>query len=191
MRAPRLSPRSITALAAAGIALSGALVLSCRYDPVPQEIIDDLGDDYGSGADHRAGQPCLACHSAYAQVAPQMTFGGTVYTKDPDGNIIPASGVTVAVFDSAGDSRLSCSRPSGNFYLEKKDWKEVEFPLTVKAGSKRMRSLVGRDGSCGSCHKVPDPENAPERDPVTGEGHDSAGMIFVDFADTGKCGSTP
>jgi hypothetical protein len=178
--------RPAIALAALLFPLVG---LSCRYDPVPQEIIDDLGPEQGSpSALHRPGQPCLACHSKYAGASPPMTFGGTVYTRDADDNVIPAAGVSVFVSDSAGDPRKACTNAAGNFYLETKDWKEVAFPLTVKAGSRTMRSLIGRDGSCGTCHKAPDPEGEPDRDPVTGAGHDSAGLVFVEPEDTGDCG---
>lgn len=178
--------RPAIALAALLFPLAG---LSCRYDPVPQEIIDDLGPEQGTpSALHRPGQPCLACHSKYAGASPPMTFGGTVYTRDADDKVIPAVGVSVFVADSAGDPRKACTNNAGNFYLETKDWKEVAFPLTVKAGSRTMRSLIGRDGSCGSCHKAPDPEGEPDRNPETGAGHDSAGLVFVQPEDTGDCG---
>lgn len=173
------------ALAAA--ALAAAALLSCRYDPVPQEIIDDLGPEDGSPSEtHRAGQPCLACHSAYAGASPQMAFGGTVYTTDDDGNVIPAQGVEVIVFGSAGDQRKACTNAAGNFYLNRDDWKEITFPLKVRAGSRGMRSLMGRDGSCGTCHKPPDPDY-PDRDPLTGADRDSAGYVLVNASDTGKC----
>jgi len=189
LRGGASAPRPALASVLAAV-LFPLLGLSCRYDPVPQEIIDDLGPEQGTpSALHRPGQPCLACHSKYAGAAPQMTFGGTVYTKDADGKIIPAAGVSVFVADSAGDPRKACSNQAGNFYLEQKDWKEVAFPLTVTAGSRNMRSLIGRDGSCGSCHKLPDPEGEPDRNPVTGEGRDSAGVVLVNLEDTGDCGA--
>ena len=165
--------------------------LSCRYDPVPQEIIDGLGPETGTpDANHRPGQPCVVCHGSYGGVSPKMAFGGTLYAIDPEaGGIVPAPGVDVVVFDSAGDSRTACSTPSGNFYLEEADWEEVAYPLKVRAGSIPMTSLIGRDASCGACHKAPDPED-PERDPATGAGRDSAGIVIVNFVDigTGTCG---
>lgn len=175
----------------AALALSAAS-LSCRYDPVPQEIIDDLGPEQGTAdANHRPGQPCVVCHGPYGGVAPQMAFGGTLYAFDPDNNVIvPAPGVNVTVFDSAGDSRIACSGPSGNFYLEQQNWVDVAYPLKVRAGSVPMTSLIGRDASCGGCHRAPDPDD-PERDPVTGAGRDSAGLVLVNFNDinTGLCGT--
>ncbi|MEZ4302385.1 MAG: hypothetical protein R3B70_46085 [Polyangiaceae bacterium] len=171
---------------AGGVLLAVAL-LSCRYDPVPQEVIDSLGPEVGSASDtHRPGEPCVLCHGSYGGVSPQMVIGGTAFTTDDDGNIIGADAVEVTVFDSSGGSRKACTNSAGNFYLEKDEWKEIAFPLTVRAGSRRMRSLIGRDGSCGSCHKIPDPD-FPERDPDTGAAHDSAGYILVDPADQGAC----
>jgi hypothetical protein len=174
------------------VALSAALLaasslVSCRFDPVPQEVIDDLGPEEGTPSEtHRAGQPCLACHSAYAGAAPQMVFGGTVYTTDPDGNIVPAPGVLVTVYGAVGDLRTRCSNAAGNFYLEKEEWKEVTFPLQVEAGSRAMVSFIGRDGSCGTCHKPPDPDHL-ERDPVTGAARDSAGYVLVNPGDVDQC----
>ena len=185
----RSSPRRAAA-ALALVALSAA-TLSCRYDPVPQEIIDDLPPEQGTpDANHRPGQPCVVCHGSYGGVSPKMAFGGTLFAIDPEaGGIVPAPGVNIDVFDSAGNSRKACSGPSGNFYLEEKDWEDVAFPLTVRAGSVPMTSLIGRDASCGACHKMPDPED-PERDPATGAGRDSVGIVLVPFTDigTGDCG---
>lgn len=182
--------RPLFALAALAFPIAFSIAgLSCRYDPVPQELINELGPEQGApGPNHRPGQPCLACHSKYAGSSPQMVFGGTVYTTNPDGVLGPASGVSVLVSDSAGDSRKACTNAAGNFYLDKTDWKEVAFPLTVKAGKRGMRSLIGRDGSCGSCHKPADADH-PERDPVSGASFDSAGIVTVDFTDTGECGA--
>jgi len=198
MRAPSLRDRSHRAGASfatlafawiAPLAIS-ALCLSCRYDPVPQEIIDDLGPETGSpSAQHRPGQPCLACHSAYAGAKPAMAFGGTVYTTDAAGGLGPAAGVEISIIDWAGVPKKVCSNLAGNFYLEKADWKDPAFPLVVKAGSSPMTSLIGRDGSCGSCHKPADPDGPAVHDPVSGANFDSAGKIVVDVSDTSKCGA--
>ncbi len=178
--------------ASLGLALAVSL-FSCRYDPVPQEVIDSLGPEQGTpDENHRPGQPCVVCHGPYGGVAPKMAFAGTLFAIKEDA-LIPAPGVNVEVFDSSGDSRKACSKtPSGNFYLEAKDWEEVAFPLTVVVGSGRMTSLIGRDASCGSCHKGPDPEN-PDSDPFTGKSRESAGLITVAVDDigTGDCGGGP
>ncbi|MFO0588884.1 MAG: hypothetical protein U0441_15145 [Polyangiaceae bacterium] len=177
--------RALASLAIAATAILGA---SCKYDPVPQEIIDSLGPETGSpSAQHRPGQPCLVCHSAYGGASPPMAFGGTVYTTDADGNIGPAAGVEISVLDWSGVPRKACSNLAGNFFLKKSDWKDPAFPLTVKAGSSKMTSLIGRDGSCGTCHKPADPDGPAVHDPVTGANFDSAGKILVDVSDTGQC----
>ena len=182
--------RSARWIGAAIVTLAAALSTSCRYDPTPQEIIDALGPETGApGATHRPGQPCLACHSGYAGAKPAMAFGGTVYTTDATGGLGPAAGVEISILDWAGVPKKVCSNTAGNFYLEKADWKDPAFPLTVKAGANPMTSLIGRDGSCGSCHKPADPDGAPVHDPVTGANFDSAGVIVVDVKDTGQCGA--
>jgi hypothetical protein len=170
-------------------ALGPLAALSCRYDPVPQEIIEDLGPELGKAdSKHRPGQPCLACHSKYAGASPQMVFGGTVYVMNADKSISPAPGVSITVADSIGGTRLGCTNEIGNFFLDKAQWKEVAFPLTVVAGSRGMRSLIGRDGSCSSCHKPADLDHI-ERDPVTGASFDSAGVVLVEPMDLGQCTS--
>lgn len=168
--------------------LLGLSAISCRYDPVAQDVVDDLGPETGeTGPLHRPGQPCLACHSKYVGATP-FAVGGTVFQIDADGNLAPAAGVQVQVRDSAGDFRNSCTNAAGNFYVEKDKWKEVAFPLTVKAGSKRMRSLIGRDGSCGTCHRLPTEASI---DPVTGADQNSAGVVLVDVDDVDQCQGAP
>src|SRR6185295_5603712 len=94
----QLMRRSLLAAAAIAALFLAAAAGSCRYDPVPQGIIDDLGPEQGAPSEmHRPGQPCLGCHSAYVGAQPQMAFGGTIYTLDDKGAIVPASGVTVNV----------------------------------------------------------------------------------------------
>ena len=63
------------------------------------------------------------------------------------------------------------------FFVKSDDWEEITFPLAAIAGDRSMNSLVGRDGSCGSCHLTPTKDSA---DPNTGAAHDSPGVIIVD-----------
>lgn len=160
----------------AALALAGGLG-ACRHDPVPQGIIDELPEESGEpSAAHRPGEPCLACHSAYEGAEPLMAVGGTVYKRAGD-EMVPAPRVLVVVVDSNGDSRKACTNQAGNFFVPKDKWPDLAFPLTVRAGNRVMRSLVGRDGSCATCHRPPD-ENS--LDPVTGAARDSAGVVEVD-----------
>jgi hypothetical protein len=165
--------------AALGLAALSAGALSafsaCRYDPVPQEIIDSLGEETGTpGPNHRPGQPCLTCHSTYEGATPAMAIGGTVYKQDDTGALVPAPRVLVVITDTSGDSRRSCSNAAGNFFIEKDDWDDVAYPLAVTAGDRKMRSIIGRDGSCGSCHKPP-----AEGQSGLGATLDSPGVVIV------------
>ena len=94
----------------------------------------------------------------------------------------------VTIFDSAGDTRKACSNTAGNFFIEKADWDDVSYPLAVAAGERSMRSLIGRDGSCASCHFA---SEEADRDPVTGAGRDSPGLVIVDIGSGESCGSAP
>ena len=150
----------------------------CRYDPVPQGIIDSLGPEVGTpSATHRPGQPCLVCHSAYEGAAPAFAVAGTVFTQDKDGKLGPAAGLSVNIFDSAAGLRKACTNAAGNFFVSRDDWEDITFPLNAQAGNRGMTSLIGRDGSCGSCHKLP---SATSEDPVTGASRTSPGVIIAD-----------
>ncbi len=159
----------------------------CRYDPVPQAIIDDLGPEEGTpSATHRPGQPCIVCHSTYEGAAPAFAVAGTVFTKGPDGALVPAAGVKILISDSAAGLRKACTNAAGNFFVNKEDWLEITYPLSAQAGNRGMASLIGRDGSCASCHKLPD---ATSEDPITGAGRKSPGVIIADPKDPGAaCG---
>ncbi|MFO0758206.1 MAG: hypothetical protein U0359_17045 [Byssovorax sp.] len=176
-------PRLLSLAALAGLLLG----TSCRYDPVPQAIIDSLPPDDGEpGPNHRPGQPCNVCHSAYGGATPVFAVAGTAFTKSMDGKLVPAANVAVTLRDSAGGKRPACTKTSGNFYIEADNWDTITYPLSATVGDRSMSSLIGREGSCASCHKLPD-ENSI--DPVTGAGHDSPGVILVDVTAPGaSCG---
>lgn len=163
-----------------------AMAVGCRYDPIPQEKVDDLPpeDPDGPSELHRAGQPCVDCHSDYEGADPPLAIGGTVFEQNPSTfQLIPVQGVFVTVFDAAGASQKACTNASGNFFVKTDDWPDTAFPLTVQVGNRFMRSLIGRDRSCASCHKLAS-VNRVERDPTidtsTGAGRDSAGAILVE-----------
>ena len=166
-----------------GLALVFALLgaASCNgNDPLPQEVIDGLPAESGSpSALHRPGQPCLSCHSTYGAAAPEFAIAGTVFKQDAMGAPVAAPNVKVEIFDSAGPSRFACTNAAGNFFIEKDKWADLTYPLKVRAGARSMNSIIGRDGSCASCHKLPSDDR-----PGTGAGHDSAGVVLVDDGDT-------
>jgi len=149
----------------------------CRYDPVPQEIIDALGPEQGApSATHRPGQPCIVCHSNYEGAAPPFAVAGTIFNLK-DGLIVPAVGVKVIISDSVSGLRKACTNAAGNFFVKREDWVDITYPLNAQSGSRGMSSLIGRDASCASCHKLPDETS---EDPITGAGHGSPGVIIAD-----------
>src|SRR6187401_2954654 len=114
-----------------------ALGAGCRYDPVPQHIIDDLGPEKGTpSAAHRPGQPCLVCHSTYEGASPAFAVAGTLFTKNTDGTLGPAAKVSVTIFDSSGSLRKACSNDAGNFFVKTDDWADITFPLGAQAGDR-------------------------------------------------------
>ena len=150
----------------------------CRYDPVPQQIIDDLGPEVGApSATHRPGQPCLVCHSNYEGASPAFAVAGTVFMQAADGTIGPAAGLNVIISDSAAGLRKACTNAAWNFFVQRDDWADITFPLYAQAGDRGMTSLIGRDGSCGSCHKLP---TATSENMMTGASHVSPGVIIAD-----------
>lgn len=166
---------------------AAAASLGCRYDPIPQDIIDGLGEEKGSpSATHRPGEPCLACHSTYGGAEPAFAVAGTVFGLTTTGDIAGAPNILVNVLDSAGQPQKACSNAAGNFYVLKENWADVTYPLSATAGDRQMHSLIGRDGSCATCHKLPDDDSL---DPLTGASRDSAGVILVDpLATDPTCG---
>jgi hypothetical protein len=178
MRIPRAAPLLLFA------ALAG-----CRYDPVPQEKLDALPEEPGEpSARHRPGQACVLCHDAYEGAEPKLAIGGTVYHLG-DAGLEPASGAYVIVTDSAGDFRGLCTNDAGNFFVKAEDWTEIIYPLRVQVNDRPMRSLVGRDGSCATCHRLPDKDSLV---PETGASRDSAGVVLVDQTEPDvNCGGAP
>ncbi len=165
---------------------AAALWSSCRMDPVIQDQIDKLPpeDAAGPSAEHRAGQPCVLCHSTYEAAEPEMAIGGTIYAQDLNTlQLAPVEGVFVTIYDSNGASQKACTNSAGNFYLETSDWPDAAFPLTIRVGNRFMRSLIGRERSCAGCHTLATPSrvaNDPTVDASTGQSRDSAGAVLVD-----------
>jgi hypothetical protein len=182
---PRRDARGSRTSLALAFALTSA-ALSCRYDPVPQELIDGLGEEVGEPSElHRAGQPCVACHSTYEGAKPAMALGGTIYYQNSAGQILPAPNVLVRVTDSRNTERKACTNEVGNFWVDRDKWEDITFPLEVRAGGRRMQSIVGREGSCAACHTLP---TEASLDPITGAARDSAGVVVVSEGDLlGPC----
>lgn len=113
-------------------------------------------DGFENGPLHRAGQPCLLCHSQAGGTGPYFSVAGTVYAVD---GVTGLEGVEVTLVDITGDERVVVTNAVGNFMIDVRDWSPV-FPLTADltemtpTGENRigMRSPISREGSCAYCH---------------------------------------
>lgn len=165
-----------------------ALLLSCSGDPVRDARIEALGGeapDVPVGPEHRAGQPCLVCHSEGGPAANKaFAIAGTVYQSSQPG-APGAEGLFVQFVDARGGAPIEAPQtgPSGNFYVPLQDWTDLAYPVRVAiyrdldgAPVATMQSLIGREGSCNYCHRpnVADPDDAQKE-----AGRSSAGQIFA------------
>jgi mono/diheme cytochrome c family protein len=141
--------------------------MSACGDPVRTQLIDELGPELPNvrrGPEHRAGQPCLACHSPGGG-APDFQIAGTVYaTRDAKE---PAVGAIVTVKDAAGVIQTYTTNKVGNFYPGSSasggkgragpSQVTLTYPLQVSItqGSKmaEMKTLINGSGACATCHK--------------------------------------
>jgi hypothetical protein len=159
--------------------LGCVLALGCS-DTYRDRLIDALGEEdagFDPGPLHRPGQPCVACHSSYGGVSPEFSIAGTLFSQPtPEQPPFLVADFAVYLIDSVGNRRFVQANPCGNFYLEKSEF-DPSFPMLAEVWDKgrtrplaQMNSRIGRDGSCGTCH----------RDPPT---WDSPGVVFVPTAD--------
>jgi hypothetical protein len=140
------------------VVIVSAAALTCSLDPVHDEAAADLGPEapgVAPGPMHRAGQPCLVCHSGGA-ANPEMSVGGTVYQVR--GADAPLAGASVELIDANGSIATATTNAVGNFYIEPSRWQPA-FPLQVNVSfgevTATMNSIIGRDGSCATCHADP------------------------------------
>jgi hypothetical protein len=131
---------------------------SCT-DPVRDTQIAQLGDEDPSipqGPEHRAGQPCVLCHSAGGPASDKpFMIGGTVY-ETANGSQ-GADGVRVVFVDSVGAERAVTTNAVGNFFIREAEWSDLAFPFKVgvKRGNDQevMNTTINREGSCNFCHR--------------------------------------
>jgi hypothetical protein len=180
--------------AAFAVAIGGT---SGCTDPVRDAEIEALGPEApgeSPGPEHRAGQPCLHCHSKGGPAeAHPFAIAGTIYeTSAWDSK--PASNITVQFVDANGASPRSeppVSNDVGNFWLPVEDWPGMAFPLRVglyddpgKPPIQVMNSLIGREGSCNFCHRPNiNPNDIKEADDeqkarLLTDSTESAGQIY-------------
>ncbi len=138
-------------------ALAG-LATTCALDPVRDDAIADLGPEAPGvppGPLHRAGQPCLVCHDG-STATPAMSVGGTIYGVL--GATAPLSGAAVELTAEDGATFTATTNAAGNFFVEEATWQPV-YPLRAAVAfgdlTSTMSTLIGRDGSCATCHVNP------------------------------------
>ncbi|MFT3764555.1 MAG: hypothetical protein QM820_03415 [Minicystis sp.] len=162
---------------AALLGLLAALGAGCA-DPTLDAAIAALPAEEASirpGPMHRAGQPCTLCHSDAGGRRPAFAVAGTLYQKvDSD---IPIEGATIHLTDATGATYDVTSNCAGNFYVEEQKWLPT-FPLFVEitysdgtsgggaSGTTyqaTMKTKIGRDTACASCHTDPPGPTSPGR----------------------------
>lgn len=157
------TPRSL-AVAMAIFAATGSA--SCM-DPVHSDEVAALGGEakgVKAGKNHRPGQPCLTCHGGDGPGSPEWSVAGTIYAVRGKPDVL--RDVTIVLTDATNDTKTLTSNEAGNFYIEAEDWSPT-YPLRVElqgAGkAKAMKTVIGRNGGCASCHYGAD--NAPDHMP--------------------------
>jgi hypothetical protein len=155
------SSLSMLAAVLAGV----VLVAGACAEPVHDQQVKALGDDpqgIPDGEYHRAGQPCLTCHSFYGPATQRFAVAGTIFAGPK--NTIGTDQVTVELVDAEGSRRNVNTNCVGNFYVKAEDW-DPGFPLRVwvrRGGdSQHMLTQIAREGSCSQCHKDPASFDSP------------------------------
>jgi hypothetical protein len=150
------------------LALLGLLLGACG-DPVRDRAIDELGPEVPGvpeGPLHRAGQPCVLCHSDAGGEEP-FSLAGTVYIDAASAT--PIDGVEVHIVDSSGRKFSTITNCAGNFMARPSDY-SPNFPcwVSLRSGNvfREMDSPIYREGSCAACHREP-------------RGPSSAGRVFL------------
>lgn len=135
-----------------------ALVAAC-YDPVHQDDVASLGDEapgVPEGPLHRPGQHCTTCHGGDGPGSPELSVAGTIYSVK--GQPQPEVGARVMLTDHVGTQLVLVTNSAGNFFVDKATWDPI-FPISVQVAAASgqptaiMKSTIGRDGGCGSCHR--------------------------------------
>lgn len=140
-------PRKLALIAAA------LLLAMCTFEPVGDEASADLGDEkpgVPEGPTHRPGQPCLVCH------ADDYSAAGTIYAVK--GDTVGVAGASVLLSDRDGKSITLTTNAAGNFFVSKDAWNPtypIQTSVTIGSFTSTMSSIIGRNGSCASCHVEP------------------------------------
>lgn len=169
------------------IALVALLLASCN-DPVRDRKIAELGGEDPAipvGPLHRAGQPCLLCHSDGGPAGDKpFAIAGTIFATNAPGSPGQKDVLVRFVDGSGGFPNFDpVTNESGNFFVRVDDWPKLTFPARVAIfppgkPAQPMASTINREGSCNACHQ---PNIAP---PFSSDDADynaqSIGQIFVE-----------
>jgi hypothetical protein len=160
-----------------------ATAASCG-DPVKDGRIHALGDEIQGipvGEFHRAGQPCVICHTKDGPASGSVfSVAGTIFAQP--GPAVGVDQVTVAFTDSAGSQYTTSTNCVGNFFVKPDQW-DPAYPVLVRIykgdRSKTMQGQIGRSRSCGFCHH--DPVNPPQQyeGTVLDPQYSSVGHIYL------------
>ena len=145
-------------------------------DPVTSGALDSLPPEDPNvpiGEFHRAGQPCVDCHSPSGPAsADDFSLGGTVFAQQA--NLVGVDQATVAFTDTTGSQFTTMTNCVGNFFVKKSDW-DPSFPIFARVfkGNEEvtMQGQIGRERSCANCHSDPDP--------TTSEYFSNVGHIYL------------
>ena len=162
-----MKTRLTLATAVLSLAAAALATWSCG-DPLLDARVAALGNErtgVSPGPTHRPGQPCLTCHGGNGPADVELSVAGTIF-ESAAAAAPPLAGATVTIFDATqladgGTPRSAITNAAGNFFFRKTEWSPV-FPLHDIAVSgagidtpTAMHTVVGRDGSCASCHFDP------------------------------------
>jgi hypothetical protein len=139
------------------LACAGA-VMSCT-DPVRDRAIERLGGEQGApqGPLHRAGQPCVLCHSDGGPASSaKFVIAGTIW-ESAAANAQGAANVRVFFVDANNPQRNYETNEAGNFYVPESEWPDLAFPFRTgilrDGKTVSMQSTINREGSCNFCHQ--------------------------------------
>jgi hypothetical protein len=134
---------------------------SCALDPVHDANVKALGgeeDGIPAGEFHRPGQPCLVCHGAQGPADQKFLIAGTVMYGPVKNQPVPFAEVRIR--DATKAVQCFPTNCRGNFFVTPDRYSQgLLFPLQVSIKKndiqRVMNSYIGREGSCGFCHKSP------------------------------------
>jgi hypothetical protein len=150
----------------------GALAVSSCSDPELSGGAAALGKEttgIPKGEFHRAGQPCVVCHTDQGAASDKpFVIAGTIFSGPV--RMVGVKNVEVRMTDTEGTKFTAKTNCVGNFFVTTSDW-SPHFPILVAIGKdnivRQMQGPIGRDGSCAHCHAN---ASTPD-DPFSQAGH--------------------